>query len=67
MFNIGSITKDSIQLYFEHTKSSGGGEIEQLTANEQHGYAIVKFCDPQGQYFVILWQNEKMLLLKRHQ
>jgi len=60
VFNIGSVTGDNIQLYFEHTRSSGGGEIKQFTVNERHGYAIIEFYDPQGQYFVFLWQNGKM-------
>lgn len=57
MFNIGSVTMENIQLYFEHTRSSGGGEIKQFTMSERHGYAIVEFCDPLGQWFVILFKN----------
>jgi len=55
VFNIGGITKDSLQLYFEHTRTSGGGEIKQCMLNERHGYAIIEFCDPHGHYFVFLY------------
>ena len=53
VFNIGGIPNSNIELYFEHTKTSGGGEIKQFTMNEQHGYAIIEFYDSQGQYFVM--------------
>jgi len=59
VFNIGSISQDSIQLYFEHAKSSGGGDIKQFFMNKQHGYAIIEFCEQEGRYFVILLQNKK--------
>jgi len=58
VFNIGSICQDNIELYFEHTKSSGGGDIKQFTMNEQHGYAIIEFHDRQGLYFIIVSQSE---------
>jgi len=56
VFDIGNIGKDSLQLYFEHTRSSGGGEIKQFTVNKQHGYAIVEFHDSHGHYFISLCQ-----------
>ena len=52
VFNIGSVSQDSIQLYFEHERSSGGGDIKQFTMNERHGYAIIEFLDQQGPYFI---------------
>jgi len=48
VYNVGHIAKDTIQLYFEHTKSSGGADIKLFTLNERHGYAIIEFLDPHG-------------------
>jgi len=52
VFNIGTVAKDSLQLYFEHTRSSGGGEIKHFTMNERHRYAVIKFRDPRGHYLI---------------
>jgi len=64
VFNIGSITTDSIQLYFEHTRTSGGGDIKQFTMSKQHRYAIVEFCDTQGQYSLSVVAEFKIILVK---
>jgi len=48
VLNVSSVSQERLQLYFEHTKTSGGGDIKQLTVNEQHGYAIIEFYDQQG-------------------
>jgi len=56
VFNVGSIAKDMLQLYFENSRRSGGGEIKHFTMNERHGYAIIEFHEPHGHYFISLYQ-----------
>jgi len=63
VLNVGSISQERLQLYFEHTKSSGGGDIKQLTVNEQHGYAIIEFCDQQGSCFSISSLNKNAIVV----
>ena len=41
-------TKDSIINYFENTRRSGGGEIENVEFTPKKGYAIVTFLSAES-------------------
>ena len=43
-----SIGKDILEMFFENTKRSGGGEIKQIAMNEESGRAIIHFADKTG-------------------
>ena len=43
-----SIGKDILEMFFENTKRSGGGEIKQIEINEESGRAIIHFADEAG-------------------
>ena len=43
-----STEKDMLELFFENTKRSGGGEIKHIEMNEKSGRAIIHFADKAG-------------------
>ena len=49
--DIGGLTKDSLELYLENTKRSGGGDVEtiDLDANPPR----IVFIDPEGSYLLL--------------
>ena len=49
--DIGGLTKDSLELYLESAKKSGGGDVEtiDLDANPPR----VVFIDPEGSYLLL--------------
>ena len=43
-------SEDMIELYFENTKRSGGGEVREVELDEDRNQAIVFFEDWKGKY-----------------
>ena len=52
--DIGGLTKDSLELYLENTKRSGGGDVETIDLDANPPRVI--FCDPEGKivYFFLI-------------
>lgn len=48
-----NITEDFITDFFENSKRSGGGDVEDVAYDEKNNTAIITFQDPAGyfQYF----------------
>ena len=49
-----NIEKDILEMYFDNTKRSGGGEIKQIEINEKSGRAIIHFADKTGKRYTEL-------------
>lgn len=58
-----NVTKEHIEVYFE-SKRSGGGDIENITMNENEGKALITFVDPSGNLScIILCKTQCMCIL----
>ena len=42
--------KDTIQLYFENKRRSGGGPVEELNYDKGSGVAIITFSEAEGEF-----------------
>ena len=49
--DIKSIGKESLELYLENTKRSGGGDIEEIDLEANPPRVI--FCDPEGKLCIV--------------
>lgn len=52
------VSKETVQLYFENTRRSGGGDISDIV-EEEDGTMLIKFCDPQGKPVYIILNGNK--------
>ena len=48
VFNIGTLSKDHLLLYFENSKS-GGDEVIDAELNQDESYAIITFANKSGE------------------
>ena len=53
-----SLGKDTIELYFENTPRSGGGQVEKVWFNENEGYWLVYFADYKGKNILCRAQDK---------
>lgn len=44
-----NVSKDTVQLYFENKRRSGGGDVSNIS-HQDDGTMLIKFRDPQGIY-----------------
>ena len=49
-----NIEKDILEMFFENTKRSGGGDIKQIEINEKSGRAIIHFTEKAGKRYTKL-------------
>lgn len=47
------ISRDTLELYFENKKKTGGGEIVSATINEKKMQAIIEFKDIEGTSLIL--------------
>ena len=59
-----SIGKDILEMFFENTKRSGGGEIKQIEINEESGRAIIHFADEAGKDILSVCKSKVTHLAK---
>ena len=45
-----SVGRNVVELFFENTKRSGGGEIEQIEINQKSGRALIHFAEEAGKH-----------------
>ena len=63
MYNIGSLTKDTLEMYFEHSKSKGD-TVKNVRMFPSEGYAIVTFEKYGGtsqDYFYVSFFSKTLL------
>ncbi|KAK3600834.1 hypothetical protein CHS0354_014195 [Potamilus streckersoni] len=59
-----SISKDTLELFFENTKKCGGGEIENLEWERKKGEAFITFKDPSVVQSVLEKQKRESFYLE---
>ena len=59
--DINGLRKESLQMYLENTKRSGGGEIEEVNFDVSPPRVI--FRDAEGKLCLMLYDNRKLLHL----
>jgi hypothetical protein len=44
------ISRDVLELYFSNRRRSDGGQVVDVTFDDEHQHALVTFADPKGIY-----------------
>ena len=55
--------EDTIQLYFENTRRSGGGPVEEFKYKQGSGVAIITFKEAEGEFELHLFQQSSVYVL----
>lgn len=53
MYGIGKLTRQKLQLYFEHDRS-GGGEIEHIRVLQEENCAVITFKNFGGAWAITI-------------
>ena len=53
MHGIHGFSVETLEMFFENKKKSGGGDVEKVEINHETDTALITFEDPNGMKFVI--------------
>ncbi len=48
-----SLKRDVIELFFESSKRSGGGDIKDLTICREHNFVVITYQEPEGKKYIL--------------